>query len=437
MSAANLLERPTIGDWPTYKQAGIITGKSEGFLRRAVAEGRLRKHPGGQDRVWANGLPLLMHEREMLPLGHLCRKMWWEKHAADRSLIPEDINAITRDWSGMTGPDGGYLIPWDTSEDIWHRIQTSFEPLRRVKWVPSQTREFHQNVTYEYSRAPGLRWGQAVVRWGTPQGTDLSAVPANINQPQVGQVNFVCERLTAFGPKLSADLVADVPRLIQEVNEVTVLENAYMLMDLMIGGPNYPTPGLISGPGTIVISPEGSQTAGTIVPANIEKMYARLAPGCDDTACWLCNRDSMLAICQLPTTTSVWPMNTFAPRGAFGNPWPSILGMPLLVVEQCPPLGTPGDLILADLAQVRIGYLKPPNTDGNGWIATEIVEGWEANLMQSIERRRSEHRYFENDQHVLLTKSRVAVMPMWQRSIIPAYSSTGNPISPFVIIGQR
>jgi HK97 family phage major capsid protein len=441
MSSANLLDGPTIGDWVTFEQAEIITGKSEGFLRSAADAGRLRMHPGGKDECESEGLARLMYEREQRSIGSLCRAFWWDRFAADRSLVPPSMKVIARDWSGLTGPDGGYLTPWTVVDEWFDRIRTSFEPLKRIKWRFTSLRQFDYTTVMESSRAFGLRYGGSVVKWGTSPGVDHSTPVALVNQPQVTVAKFFLDRFTAYGPKVSSDLIQDSGDLLSSyIEEVQFQDTAYLLMDILIGGSNYPTVGLINSPGTVTVPPEGGETGGVLQLANFDKMLARFPAGCyqSEGACWMCNQDTLLAINQL-ATTEVWPQTIYMPRGAYQNPWPSIYGLPLLVVEQCPAIGTPGDVILADLRQVMCAVYRPAPIKGkiNSTLQVGAADGWEADMNLSIERRRSEHRYFDTDQQVFFSKFKADIQPLWAQTIKPAYSNTGLNVGPYVIIGQR
>ena len=57
-----------------------------------------------------------------------------------------------------------------------------------------------------------------------------------------------------------------------------------------------------------------------------------------------------------------WPESFYIPAGKYGNPYPTIKGRPLLVVEQTSALGTAGDLVLADWSQYCLCVRVPADS---------------------------------------------------------------------------
>ena len=82
----------------------------------------------------------------------------------------------------------------------------------------------------------------------------------------------------------------------------------------------------------------------------------------------------------------------YIPTMAVGNPHPYIKGRPLLTVENCPALGSIGDLILADPSQVGVAVHVPKETSpADSPLMVGIMEGGAANraiMAMGTERRR-------------------------------------------------
>jgi HK97 family phage major capsid protein len=93
-----------------------------------------------------------------------------------------------------------------------------------------------------------------------------------------------------------------------------------------------------------------------------------------------------------------------------GAPTNSAKGRPVITVEQSPALGTPGDIVLADLSQYCI-VAKPP-----------------ANAV-------SAHVLFLADQTVFRFVLRVDGKPKWTTPVTP-FNATSTR-SPFVVTAQR
>lgn len=170
--------------------------------------------------------------------------------------------------------------------------------------------------------------------------------------------------------------------------------------------------GIIGAPATIVVPKDVGQPSATITPSNIDSMWSRLAAPCRARATWLVNEDMEGLIDQMVvavgTAGSAAPTDFIYPHE---NPGPPLLkGRPICRIEQAPPIGQVGDIVLADLSQ----YL--------------ILDGGET---QSI----SVHAQFVNYQTVLRFVLRIDGSPARTTPVTP-YNST-NTRSAFVTLAAR
>jgi HK97 family phage major capsid protein len=101
---------------------------------------------------------------------------------------------------------------------------------------------------------------------------------------------------------------------------------------------------------------------------------------------------------------------TYIPAGVYGNEYPLLKGRPVLTIEQCPTLGTSGDLVLADLSK----YI--------------IVDGG-LNTMLSF------HVLFDSDEVSFRFTMRVDGKPSFTTPITPYNGSLTR--SPFVALQSR
>ena len=99
-------------------------------------------------------------------------------------------------------------------------------------------------------------------------------------------------------------------------------------------------------------------------------------------------------------------------NSAAGAPHDTLLGRPVIAVEQCQALGTVGDIILADFSQ----YL--------------CIEKGGMQTAQSI------HVQFTTDETVFRFVFRVDGQPLWNNVLTP-YKGTGSTQSPFVALATR
>jgi HK97 family phage major capsid protein len=99
------------------------------------------------------------------------------------------------------------------------------------------------------------------------------------------------------------------------------------------------------------------------------------------------------------------------PNGVSGSPYATLLGKPLVPVEQAETLGTVGDIILADFSQYA------------------LVRKGGMNASSSI------HVKFLTDEMTFKFSMRVNGKPMWKSALTPAKGS--NTLSPFVTLQTR
>ena len=99
---------------------------------------------------------------------------------------------------------------------------------------------------------------------------------------------------------------------------------------------------------------ETGQAAKTIVAENIEKMYARLMASSLANSTWHINQDCWTQIFQLSHAVGTGGVPMFIPPGGLSqSPSGTLLGRPIIPLEQCDTLGTSGDIILADWRQYK------------------------------------------------------------------------------------
>jgi HK97 family phage major capsid protein len=132
-------------------------------------------------------------------------------------------------------------------------------------------------------------------------------------------------------------------------------------------------------------------------------------------AVWFINADvtPQLYLMSLAVGTGGAPV--FMPAGGLSaSPYGSLLGKPVIEIEQCSTLGTVGDVILADMTQ----YLL-------------IDKG-------GIEGASSIHLKFNYDETVFRFVYRVDGQPTWAAAVTPFKdAATTRTISPFVTLATR
>jgi HK97 family phage major capsid protein len=183
------------------------------------------------------------------------------------------------------------------------------------------------------------------------------------------------------------------------------------------GGAGVPR-GIFNDPALIVVAKDASQPTATISYNNICNMFARLYPAGRRNAVWVATSDCLPQLLQLSLRFlniagtdyiggSSFPVFT---KSAADGTW-ELLGRPLILSEKLQPLGTQGDLLLADFSQYAIGMRR------------ELVL------------ERSWHAGFTTDSLFYRLIARVDGVGTWKTALQPPNSE--NTLSPFVTLAAR
>ena len=93
----------------------------------------------------------------------------------------------------------------------------------------------------------------------------------------------------------------------------------------------------------------------SLLAENVIKMYSRLLPGSDRSACWLINKNVLPQLFTMSLAVGTGGVPLYMPANSMaGQPFQTLFGLPVIAIEQAATLGTVGDIILADLTN---GYI--------------------------------------------------------------------------------
>jgi HK97 family phage major capsid protein len=258
----------------------------------------------------------------------------------------------------------------------------------------------------ETSRVDGSRWGGASAYWGVESDT----VPSSL--PRWRSINFSAGKLFAICVATN-ELLADAPMLGSYVEAAFVSELGFKLDAAILNGDGAGLPlGIMNSPALITVAKKTGQAGATIIQDNIEDMWQRLVLPARRRAVWLVNEDVEKQLSN-PGSIGVSPTSAaiYIPTGAAGNEFPLLKGRPVLACEQAKPLGTPGDIVLADLTSY-------------------------ATVASSLKMDLSLDVNFVSDQSVFRFVWRIDGKPLWASPITP-YNTSGLTRSPFVALAAR
>jgi len=307
--------------------------------------------------------------------------------------------------SELVASDGGYLVQKDFNDAILERTYSIGEIASRVsrQAIGPQANGLKFNILDESSRANGSRWGGVRAYW-TAEAAALTG-----SKPTFTQIELNLNKLTALF-YATEELLMDQVSLAGLVERIVPEEIAFKVEDAILDGTGSGQPlGISNSAANVTIAKEGSQTATTIVAANVEKLWQRCWGPSRSTAVWLINQDceqQLMAMADANSNAIYLP-----PLGLSDTPFSRIMNRPVLTSEYCATLGTVGDIRLVDLSQYML-----------------IDKG-------AVRGDSSMHVRFLYDERAFRWLYRVDGQPMWNNPLTPFNGS--STLSPFLDLATR
>jgi HK97 family phage major capsid protein len=245
-----------------------------------------------------------------------------------------------------TGQDGGYLLQGETAMDM---IQNGFNNsvvLSRAANRDLGTAQFVELMGIEEtSRVAGSRQG------GIRVYTDAELALMTQSKTKFEKIRLEPKRLTGMY-FASDEILKNAPILQGEMEGLFREEFAFKGQDIAINGSGSGEGlGVLNAGCLVSVAKETGQVAATILFENLVKMKARVRLRSRASLVWLANQDvePQLYTLSLPVGTGGSVMPVYVPSmnqdsGVAGT----LLGIPIVFVEQCATLGTVGDIILGD-----------------------------------------------------------------------------------------
>ena len=326
------------------------------------------------------------------------------------SIAPAHDRRLVRAPTGLSEGDvsaGGFLVPETYIEAMVASTydEATIAPLCK-KFETDLPGMASMPGIDETSRADGSRWGGVTAYWDS----EATSVPTSM--PKWRSVVFGASKL--FGVCVATnELLADAPMLGSYLLSAFGAELGFKVDAAILNGTGAGVPlGITNAPALITVAKSIGQPAATIIPENIESMWARLPASSRRRAVWLMNEDAEGQLSAVGATGTT-PTNTalYIPTGAAGNPYPLLKGRPAIVVEQAKPLGTPGDIVLANLTAYAI-----------------VASALKMNMSMDVN--------FLTDQCTFRFVWRLDGRPLWKSPVTP-YNGSGLTRSPFVALAQR
>lgn len=309
--------------------------------------------------------------------------------------------------SEAIGSDGGFTVMPEFNHNIFQHVYANdlFASTDNYT-VGGNNMTFLANA--ETSRVDGSRHGGLRGYW-TGEGQTITA-----SKPTVREIQMKLQKL-AVVVYLTDELISDSAQALEQyVTRKASDEFNFMIGNALFNGDGVGKPlGILNAPSLLAISPEGGQTATTIVAANIIKAQNRFFAPYFGNSSWYLNQDCMQQLMQLTLATGTYSgqLVYMPPTGLSASPYGTLGGRPLKPIEFAGTLGSQGDITLADLGQML--------SISKGGIAQAV----------------SMHVEFLTDQLALRFTMRMNASP-WENSPITPFKGT-NTQSSFVCLAAR
>jgi len=415
-------EAEAAGDYTEDQTARISAIEAEmgrlnsGIQAEETRRGWERSAPADEVAADGEGLPVPASTSAPTPFASFGEQMLAVMNAGkamktggsvDTRLL--DIQAATGA-STITGQDGGFAVQTDFTSGIVARVFEVGQLAARAtpRMVGPDSNSTSWNEVDETTRANGSRRGGITVTW-VPEGG--AATPS---RPKYRLRKMsLAKAIGMYVP--TSELLADATALQSFVEAEFVDELAFSLDDQMVRGPGAGVPqGILTADGTIAVAKETGQAGGTFVSANVKKMYQRLMPSSFGKAAWFINNSVWEQIWSLNEAIGTGGVPLFIPAGGLTDtPAGTLLGRPIIPIEQAEALGTKGDVILADWSQY---YLLRKGSQG-------------------IQTASSIHVYFDTDEVAFRWTWRINGEPVHGTPITPYKGTT--TVAPFVVLNDR
>jgi HK97 family phage major capsid protein len=304
--------------------------------------------------------------------------------------------------------DGGFLVQKDFSAELLMRTYQTGQIVSRCRKIPisGNSNGLKINAIDEDSRADGSRWGGILAYWVN------EAAALTASKPKFREIELQLEKLIALC-YATDELLEDAAALESVIQRGFAEEMTFKVEDAIVNGTGAGQPLGILNSGALITQAKDSADSGAVLTTNdILAMDSRLWVPSMKSAAWLCDVSVKPQLYKLVLgAPSLGQVLLYTPPAKDGDGNGMLLGKPVIFHEHGAVLGTPGDIILADLDQYTL-------IDKNG-----------------VRQDYSIHVNFLTDEGVFRFVYRVDGQPWWKKPLTP--KSGGSTLSPFISLATR
>ena len=327
-------------------------------------------------------------------------------HVMDERLVPMAGTATGHGEDDSTL--GGYLVQKEFMVQLMQRTYQRAVLADRCYNHPVGANFNGVKIPHidETSRATGSRYGGVRAYWRA-EGGSVTAFTARLGQQTLDLVDmmaitYVTNELAQDATSLGAFIMENVPA-----------EMAFKLDDAILNGTGAGQPkGIIADTATVSVAKETGQAATTIKYENILKMWTRMWAPSRASAVWVINQDCEVQLNSMSMTVGTGGVPVYLPAGGLStSPYATLMGRPVIPIEQASTLGTVGDICLCDFNEYML-----------------ITKG-------GVRQDSSMHVQFLTNEETLRWTYRCNGMPKWKAALTPFKGS--NTLSPFITLATR
>lgn len=308
----------------------------------------------------------------------------------------------------VTDSEGAFLVFPEFSRPLVKRTFEAGIIADRCFKQPMSSNRLVMNGVRDESRVDGARWGGIQTFW-TPEAGNFTS-----SKPTFREIALQTDKLTAL-VYATDEQMEDAPAFNAYVQEAVPDEISFKTDDAILNGKGVGGGPLgINNTNAIVVqTKESGQATGTIVTANILKMWKRMPAYLRGGAAWYINQDMEDQLWNLTIGSGTAVRLLYNPPGVNGNNtgYATMQGAPVIPIEQAQTTGTQGDISLCAFSQYALGQRGGVKQD------TSI------------------HVAFLTGQQAFRFQVRLAGQPLWDQPVTPKNGT--NTVSPFVQLQSR
>lgn len=318
-------------------------------------------------------------------------------------MDPRILAALPTNYGNEAAPaDGGFAVPPDFRPMIVGHVFSQESLLSRTDQQQTATDSitFPKDETTPWSGGISVAW--------TAEAGDITT-----SKPALGLETIRLHKLAALCP-ITSELQRNAPALNSYLSTRVPQKITYAINDALVNGNGVARPqGIMNAGCKISVAKESGQTADTVVYQNILKMWNRRYAPLNNNLVWLINQDVEPQLQQMAMPTSTVVPSYLPPGGLSATPYATLMGRPVIALEQCDQLGDEGDIILTDWSQY-----------------TSLVASGEG-VRQDL----SIHMWFNYDINAFRFITQVGGQTWWASAITPPNSA--NTRSPVITLAER